>query len=111
MANDRNYDRNTVDGGTALMEAAPQQLRAAEQLPPEMMLLKMENESIMQVARIQPREPMKIVAQLRELIEAWPAAAEEAIYSKPVGSVTELQCGNNKCGIFYEVNKVDNNCE
>ncbi len=97
-------DRNG-DGGTALMEAAPRQLQATAQLPADLMLMKMENETFMNVARVQPREPMKIVAQLKELIEAWPAAAEEAIYSKPVGTVTECTCG--ECQIKYEVAKVD----
>ncbi|MHC4181059.1 MAG: hypothetical protein ACYSWU_26480, partial [Planctomycetota bacterium] len=91
-----------------------QQLAAVAQLPPNMMLLKMENESIMTVARAQPREPMKIVNQLQQLIDAYPAAAEEAIYSKPVGTVIEATCA--ACGIKYELSKVDKdsacpNCE
>ncbi|MHC4181373.1 MAG: hypothetical protein ACYSWU_28070, partial [Planctomycetota bacterium] len=82
-------------------------LMTAQQLPPELMLLKMENESIMAVARTQPRDPVKIIKQLQELIDAYPAAAEGAIYSKPVGTVQEVTCGNKKCGITYEVAKVD----
>jgi hypothetical protein len=84
-----------------------QQADAISRLPPEMMLLKMENESIMAVARTTPRDPMKIVEQLRQLLEAYPGAAEKAIYSKPVGTVTEIVCGNPKCGIRYEVNAID----
>lgn len=80
-------------------------LSIAERLPADMMLLKMENESIMAVARARPREPMKIVQQLRELIEAYPAAADEAIYSKPVGTVMQVTCAG--CGIKYEVTKVE----
>lgn len=83
------------------------QLVAIQQLPPDLMLLKMENESIMSVARAQPRDPMKIVGQLRALIDAYPAAAEEAIYKKPVGTVLEVTCGT--CGVRYELNKIDNN--
>lgn len=81
------------------------QLQAMSQLPPDLMLLKMENESIMAVAKAKPREPMAIVQQLQELIDAYPAAADEAIYSKPVGTVIEVTCGD--CGIKYEVSKVD----
>ncbi|WP_425618084.1 hypothetical protein NA78x_001777 [Anatilimnocola sp. NA78] len=108
------YDTN--GGGTDLMDSGPRQLQAANQLPPDLMLLKMENDSIMTIARTVPRDPMKIVEQLAALINAYPAAAESAIYSKPVGTVTEVTCGESKCGIKYEVNKVDNdtqcpNCE
>lgn len=85
------------------------ELAALASLPPEMMLLKMENENIMSVARVHPREPAKIVKQLAELIEAWPAAAAEAIYRKPVGSVYQVRCRNARCGVMYEVAKLDNN--
>ncbi len=81
------------------------QAQAIAALPPEMMLLKMENESIMSVARATPRDPMKIVGQLQQLIDAYPAAADEAIYSKPVGTVIEVTCGS--CGVKYEVNKIE----
>lgn len=83
------------------------QLNSVQQLPPGLMLLKMENESIMSMAQIHPRDPMKIVAQLKTLIEAYPAAADEAIYSKPVGTVQQVTCGNLRCGIKYEVQKID----
>ena len=91
------------------MDAA--QAQAIASLPPEMMLMKMENESIMAVARTAPRDPMKIVAQLKELVDAYPAAAEKAVYSKPVGTITSVTCGNDKCGIKYEVSKVDADTE
>lgn len=83
------------------------QLKTVQQLPPGLMLLKMENESIMSMAQVHPRDPMKIVAQLKSLIEAYPAAADEAIYSKPVGTVQQVTCGSPKCGIKYEVAKID----
>ncbi len=105
--NDRNKNQNEMIEG---------QLEAANKLPPDMMLLKMENESIMALARTAPRDPMKIVKQLGELIEAYPAAADEAVYSKPVGTVLEVTCGNPKCGVKYEVAKIEGdtacpNCE
>ncbi len=80
-------------------------LVVAERLPPDLMLLKMENESIMAVARTAPRDPLKIVAQLQQLIDAYPAAADEAIYRKPVGTVLEVVCA--ACGIKYEVVKLE----
>lgn len=83
------------------------ELQTVQQLPPNLMLLRMENETIMSAAAVRPREPLKIVSQLKELIEAYPAAADEAIYSKPVGKVTRVTCGNDRCRIQYEVNKVD----
>ena len=85
-------------------------LEAVASLPRDMMLLKMENESIMSVARTQPRDAAKMVAQLQALIDAYPAAADEAVYSKPVGTVIEVTC--MQCGLKYEVNKVfaDTSC-
>ncbi len=77
-------------------------LDAVQSLPPSIMLLKMENEQIFSVARAEPRDPVKIVEQLRALIDAYPAAAEEAVYSKPVGTVTEVTCPH--CAIKFEVN-------
>jgi len=71
----------------------------------EMVLMKMENESIMSVAQTKPRDPMAIVEQLEALVEAYPRAASEAIYSKPVGSTTEVTC---PCGIRYETQTVSN---
>ncbi|MEE9185239.1 MAG: hypothetical protein V3U39_12310 [Acidimicrobiia bacterium] len=79
-------------------------LEAVAQLPRDMMLLKMENESIMAVARKEPRDAAKLISELQALIDAYPAAADDAIYSKPVGTVTEVTCGG--CGIKYEVDKV-----
>lgn len=89
-----------------LLSQTVEGLAEVQQLPPDLMLLKMENEQIFSVARMQPRDPMAIVAQLRALIEAYPAAADEAVYSKPVGTVQKIKCGNPTCGVFYEVNKI-----
>lgn len=82
-----------------------QQAEAIAKLPPDLMLLKMENESIMAVARAAPRDPFKVVGQLQQLIDAYPAAADDAIYSKPVGTVIEVTCGG--CGVKYEVTKIE----
>lgn len=77
------------------------QLRAAEQLPRDMMLLKMENESIMAAARITPRQNDVVIKQLQSIIDAYPAAADEAIYCKPVGTVYLTECA--KCKNRYEL--------
>lgn len=77
------------------------QLKSAEQLPAGLMLLKMENESMMSVARAAPRDQGAIIKQLSALIESYPAAADDSIYRKPVGSVSEGTCV--KCGIRYEL--------
>ena len=82
------------------------QIDAMANMPKDVVLMKMENNQIFSIARTQPRDPMKIVAQLQALIDAYPAAADEAIYSKPVGTVLEVTCG--ACGVKYEVNKVEN---
>jgi predicted Zn-ribbon and HTH transcriptional regulator len=87
------------------------QANSIASLPADVMLMKMENESIMTVARAVPRVPAKIIGQLKELLEAYPAAAGNAIYRKPVGKVSEVTCGNPKCGIRYQVNKVDENTQ
>lgn len=81
------------------------QLQAIDSLPADVTLLKMENEQIFAVARAQPRDPMKIVKQLQELIDAYPAAADDAIYVKPVGTMIEVTCG--QCGVRYEVTAID----
>jgi hypothetical protein len=84
-----------------VIDTTHRQLKAAEQLPPDLMLLKMENESIMTVARAQPRDPKKILKQLVELIDAYPEAADDAIYVKPVGTEIRVTCGG--CAKEYSV--------
>ena len=74
-------------------------------LPADVAIIKMENEQIFAAARVSPREPAKVLRQLTDLIEAYPAAADEAIYSKPVGTVQQITC--SKCKIKYEVSYID----
>ena len=81
--------------------AFDRQIKAAEQLPRDMMLLKMENESIMAAARIAPRQNEVVIKQLQSLLDAYPAAADEAIYCKPVGTVYLTECA--KCKHRYEL--------
>ena len=84
--------------GEPLDEA--RQLQAAAQLPADVALLKMENDQIFSLARMHPRDSKAMIGELKGLIEAYPEAADEAIYSKPVGTVMSIKC---KCGIKYEV--------
>lgn len=81
-------------------EVISRQMTAAEQLPMGMQLLRMENEQIMSLARVAPRDPAVIVSQLKAFLQAYPAAALEAIYAKPVGSVYSITCKD--CRIIYE---------
>jgi hypothetical protein len=83
------------------VEDTQRHLAVAQQLPPDLMLLKMENESIMSVAQARPRNYVAIVQQLQQLVDAYPEAADEAIYSKPVGTETKVVCGG--CGAEYAV--------
>jgi hypothetical protein len=77
-------------------EVVSTQLATAQQLPADLMLLKLENESIMAVASAKPRDPGEIVKKLQALVDAYPASADEAIYIKPVGTVTKVTCGTCK---------------
>lgn len=88
----------------------PGQIGKAQQIPPNMMLLKMENESMMAAAVMRPRSPAKIVKQLQDLIDAFPASADDAVYSKPVGKVKRIECA--ECNNVYEVtaNKTSYQC-
>ena len=82
-------------------QAISRQLDRAKELPRDLMLLKMENESIMALARAKPRDQADIIRQLGRIVEAYPAAADEAIYCKPVGQTVECQCSD--CKHRYEV--------
>lgn len=66
----------------------------------DMMLLRMDHESIRAAAQLKPRNNALILKELLAIIDAYPAAADEAIYSKPVGTVWAIKCG--KCGNRFE---------
>ena len=76
------------------------QAQAIASLPPDMALMRMENEHIMAVAQAKPRDYGKIKAELFSMIDNFPESAEDAIYNKPVGTVFVVFC---KCGHRYEV--------
>lgn len=81
-------------------EVISKALTTTEQLPMGAMLLKMENEQIMSMARIAPRDPEVIIGRLRKFLQAYPEAAADAVYAKPVGKVFSITCKN--CKIVYE---------
>lgn len=66
-------------------DVAIQQVQAIATLPPEIAIMKMENENIIALAAARPRDYKQIIADLRAQIEAYPSFAREGIYSKPVG--------------------------
>ena len=66
---------------------------------PDLALLQIENESIRTECRLYPRDFKRIKAELSQLLEDFPDFAREAIYKKPVGTVTYVEC---KCGHSYE---------
>lgn len=84
-------------------------LQTTEQLPMGAMLLKMENEQIMSMARIAPRDPEVIIGRLRKFLTAYPEAAAEAVYAKPVGKMFSMTCKD--CGIVYEDQSSNANVE
>ena len=77
------------------------------QLPRDVVAMKMENESFMAMAVAKPRDPAAIVSQLVSLVNAYPEAAADAVYSKPVGTVKRVQCANESCQHTYEVGKTE----
>lgn len=83
-------------------EVIGRQLQTAEQMPAGIMLLKMENETMMSAARVAPRDPEIIIGKLAKYLDLYPAAAGEAVYAKPVGSVMEFACAEERCRIVYE---------
>ncbi len=92
---DKGYGRTDDE----MIEGLPASLKAAEQMPANLALVKMENDQIFAIARAHPRDYAAITAKLFAMVKAYPESAEEAIYVKPVGSVLRVQCS---CGKVYE---------
>jgi predicted Zn-ribbon and HTH transcriptional regulator len=74
------------------------QLAAARHLPADLMLVKMEGEHIMTMAAAKQWDVAKLINEAKALLEANPAAAQEAVYSKPVGMRPDRckKCGNER---------------
>lgn len=60
-------------------------VQAMAAIPPDMTLMRLENDHICALAAARPRNHQKIKEDLLAQIEAYPSFAREAIYSKPVG--------------------------
>lgn len=58
---------------------------ALARIPRDLVLLKMENESIMALAKSEPRDEERILATLVKQLSTYPSFARNAIYAKPVG--------------------------
>lgn len=71
------------------------QLSAAQHLPADLMLVKMEGEHIMTMAAAKRRPITDVIAEAQAMLKANPAAAQAAVYSKPVGLKPDV-C--KKCG-------------
>lgn len=78
---------------TDLIDAAVRETEARLMATPELMQMKMENESIMTECRLRPRDMEAIKRELTKQLEAFPELAAAAIYSKPVGE------GKNASGL------------
>ncbi len=61
------------------------QLQVAANLPRDLALLKMENESIQAMAAAHPRNHESIKKEMIAQLEAYPSFAKSAIYEKPIG--------------------------
>jgi len=61
------------------------ELMDAENIPADVMLMKIENDSMMSVAAQQKRSLTEVMNDLKEELDAFPALSGEAVYCKPVG--------------------------
>lgn len=61
------------------------QVQGIASLPPDLAILRMENDSIQALAAARPRDFMQIKRELEDQLAAFPGLAEDAIYRKPVG--------------------------
>jgi hypothetical protein len=65
--------------------SATDQANAIAKLPPDMAILKLENESIMALAAARPRDPEAMKESILAQLKAFPVIATKLIYNKPVG--------------------------
>ena len=91
----------------ASREAA--QIEKVSQLPRDLAVIKMENDSIMAMAAAHPRDYVAVLADIKDQLAAFPSFAESAVYAKPVGRLDKCpkcgwdtnykaKCPNNRCG-------------
>lgn len=67
------------------LDAVVQQTQKQLMERPELLQMRMENETIMAECRVRPRDMKEIRRQLQEQLEAFPELADKAVYTKPVG--------------------------
>ena len=60
-------------------------INALANLPPQLAMIRIENDTIQALAAAHPRNHQKIKESLLAQVDAYPAFAKEAIYDKPVG--------------------------
>lgn len=63
----------------------PNNVESIANLPPNLAIMKMENDNVCALAAAHPRDHHKIKADLIEQIDAYPSFARNIIYCKPVG--------------------------
>lgn len=76
---------------TDLVDAAVRETEARLMASPELLQMRMENESIMTECRLRPRNIAAMKRELQELLSEFPELAGDAIYAKPVGEVDGKQ--------------------
>ena len=64
----------------------PQALKRAAELPRDLAVIQMENDSIMAMALAHPRNYAQVLSDLMAQVVAFPSFARSAMYSKPVGT-------------------------
>lgn len=69
---------------TAIVQQATD-VGAVAQLPHNLAVIKMENESMMALAAARPRNYVEVLNSVKEQLAAYKSFAQEAVYNKPVG--------------------------
>ena len=71
------------------LSSVDNQAQAIAKLPPDLAILKLENDSIQALAAARPRDMEAIKSEIESQLKAFPVLAEKAIYRKPVGKDPE----------------------
>lgn len=102
----RNTQEEPIDDAEIIDVEAD--VKRATEMPRDLALLKMDHETIVAAAAIRPRNNTLILKELLSIIDAYPAAADDAVYSKPVGTVFAIKCA--KCGNRFEAADSKSEC-
>lgn len=71
------------------MEDVLRETQRNAMMRPELLQMRMENETIMTECRLRPRDMLAIKEQLAELLDTFPEFADDSIYRKPVGKESD----------------------